>query len=287
MKTVFTSDEIPHLWANKSVPHGRSASALSFDGPQIMSYSTCMGLHVEHKGKPAIIINTRSYSVTTSKHQSWIRRAIPSDVPAFWYDGEPPTYETGKTLYEYSVKQAAEALAKAEKARRKADSFKADAAQWLERAKFINEFFTLRRKVDEKAIERLKDASASAARREKQQREAREAKERIAQTNAFEAWKEGRTIEGEYFNARNFPVAFRIEGDELVSTLGVRVPVREARVAHVFACKHRATGWHRNGETMTVGHYQLDSVTPNGVVAGCHRISWQEMERIAPMLASA
>jgi hypothetical protein len=41
--------------------------------------------------------------------------------------------------------------------------------------------------------------------------------------------------------------------------------------------------WQRNGRTVRVGHYQLDSIDPDGFNAGCHRINWPEIERVAKL----
>jgi len=64
---------------------------------------------------------------------------------------------------------------------------------------------------------------------------------------------------------------------------GARVPLDEAQRAYRFAVIQRARGWHRNGETFKVGPYQLDAVNEQGVVAGCHRIAWDEIERFAKL----
>lgn len=287
MKTTFKTDEIAHIWAHKSAPCGKAPSALSFNGAAISSYSTEIARHITHKGKEAIVICDSSYSVTTTKHQNYVKCAIPSHIPVFWIGkrgrGDSLHDIGGKELYAYAVEQAAEALAKAEKARKSKDWHKHEAASWLDRAKFVNEFFSLRRTVDEKAIERLKVASATAERKAKAARLAREAKKMAEQQAAFAAWLRGE--KDGYFSQHLFPVAFRIEGEELVSTLGARVPLQEAKRAFAFALSKRETGWQRNGTVCRVGHYQLDSIGTEGVKAGCHSITWQEMERIAPLLA--
>jgi len=63
------------------------------------------------------------------------------------------------------------------------------------------------------------------------------------------------------------------------------VPLQAARVAYRFATSKRAQGWHENGETCPVGHYRLNAINAQGIVAGCHRIAWSEIERLAPVLA--
>lgn len=53
-------------------------------------------------------------------------------------------------------------------------------------------------------------------------------------------------------------------------------PIKTVRVTAM-----REKGWHRNGETFKVGNFQLDAVNAQGVVAGCHTILWDEIERFA------
>lgn len=289
MKTKFKSDEIAHVWAHKQAPHGSSHGAMSFNGDSFLSYGTVIARHLTFKGKQAIILNDTGYSVSTSKHQCYVRRAIPGSVPVFhigdirlgcslnFYDRE------GKVLFEYAVAQSAKSLKASEKAKARKPLYEADAARWLERAKEINQFFGLRRKVDEKTIERLRASSQKAEREAAKKRAEAAEKRRIEQTEAFEAWK--RNTEHDYFDNSLFPVAFRIEEDELVSSKGARVPLEAARVAVRFVLHHRATGWHRNGSTCQVGMYQLDAINEQGVVAGCHRITWEEVERVASLLS--
>jgi len=296
MKTAFTSHEIAHVWANQSAPHGKSPGAMSFNGPVIYSYQTAMARHIEHKGKRAIILNTTSYSATTSsKHAPRIRSAVYGhDVPVFRVNDNRRGTDlrfTGQELFTHYIEQAAKAEASALLPRIRQttrDSHKAKAAHYLEQAQAVATFYGLRKKVDSKAVARLAASKAKAEKRAAIEQEKRELLEKAQQIRAYHAWYENTPLlEGEsrYFNARLFPVAFRVEGEELVSTLGARVPLQAARVAYRFATSKRAQGWHRNGETHTVGMYHLDAINAQGIVAGCHRIAWSEIERLAPVLA--
>lgn len=294
MKTVFTSDEIAHIWAHKSAPYGKSPGAVSFDGPVIHSYSTAMARHIEHKGKPAIVLNTTGYSVTTTAHFSRIASAVQGlDIPVFRVDGQQMGADlrfSGDELFTHYVERAAQCLKDAQQPRIRPhtiEAHKGRAAHFLGEAKAVAEFFGLRRKVDEKAIARLATAKARAEKRAQREQEKRDKAERERQQAAFEAWINSLPMpqgESSWFNARLFPVAFRVEGDELVSTLGARVPLRAAQVAYRFAMSRRGTNWHENGETCPVGHYHLTAINAQGIVAGCHRITWAELERLAPIL---
>lgn len=304
MKTIFKFTEIAHIWAHKSAPSGKSPGAVSFDGDVIYSYRTAMARHVEHKGKAAIVFNVTTYSVSTSKHQGRIHMAINGlDVPVFRVDGQD--YESqlhfgasGVALFEHFIQKAAQCLKDSQQPRIRphtVEAHKGRAAHNLEQARAVAAFYGLRKKVDEKAIERLATAKARAEKRERIAREKREKEERAEQEANYEAWKRGEKPAPDwssYFNASLFPVAFRVERGnvegcepELVSTLGARVPLQAARVAYRFAMSKRGQAWRENGETYEVGHYRLNAINEHGIVAGCHRIAWAELERLASVLA--
>lgn len=71
---------------------------------------------------------------------------------------------------------------------------------------------------------------------------------------------------------------------EMVTTKGARVPLTDAKRAYLFAMRLRARGWHRNGEQFKVGMYDLDAINEVGVIAGCHRVTWSEIERFAALM---
>ena len=81
----------------------------------------------------------------------------------------------------------------------------------------------------------------------------------------------------------------RIDGDEVVTSRGARFPVSHAKRALAFVRKIRESqkAYVRNGHTIHLGPYALDRIEPNGtVIAGCHVVSWQEIDRVAPALDS-
>lgn len=107
-----------------------------------------------------------------------------------------------------------------------------------------------------------------------------------------EAWRNGAELRalGEHcLDDGNGGALLRIEGDgdnaELVTSQGARVPLSHAVKAFRFVKLIRESSghWQRNGRTVRVGHYQLDSIDPAGFNAGCHRINWPEIERVAKL----
>lgn len=94
------------------------------------------------------------------------------------------------------------------------------------------------------------------------------------------AWLAGGKVELPY-NANGGAVMLRTIDGNMETSKGATVPIADAERAFRFATKARAKGWHKNGEQCKVGNYQLDAVNAEGVIAGCHRVKWNEIERFA------
>lgn len=76
----------------------------------------------------------------------------------------------------------------------------------------------------------------------------------------------------------------RRKGDTLQTSRGAECPFKHAVIAFLKAQECRATGteWHRNGQQIRVGVFQVDAIDAQGNMrAGCHSLAWEEMERLA------
>jgi hypothetical protein len=85
MRTKFNNSELSHIWANQTQSHGKGSN-MFFEHGTIYSYGYHFKLaqFVNNKeGQRCVLINSKSYSNTTSKHQSLVWRAIPQNVPFF------------------------------------------------------------------------------------------------------------------------------------------------------------------------------------------------------------
>lgn len=75
-----------------------------------------------------------------------------------------------------------------------------------------------------------------------------------------------------------------IIGGTLETSHGASVPLAHAIRVFRFLklMRERGERWQRNGRTIRVGHYTVDSVDPSGGFrAGCHRFAWPEIESLA------
>lgn len=82
----------------------------------------------------------------------------------------------------------------------------------------------------------------------------------------------------------NAPTLVRKVGERLETSRGVQVPFQQALIVFLKAqsCRKRGIEWHRNGERLPVGMFELDGVDAQGnIKAGCHDITFDEMLRLA------
>lgn len=297
MKTVFKSDEIPHLWAHGRVDRATCPGNMSIAGPVLLSHGTWIG---ERLDNGVAVLNGTSYSVSTTQAQSMMRRAIPDGVPTVtvynvergdrMFSRYGDTLETvGKRLFESHVERAAHVQAQAAKARQpKKDRLMGLAGEILRDAEKVSILFKLGRKVSQATVDNLVKAKA---RDEKRRAEA------LAKAQADRAKKEladlAKWLAGEDVTIYTSGNAFlRLDPSAVgvvETTKGIRLGVDAAALAWRFVAGQRETGWHRNGREFRVTDsggqsWHLDAVTTEGVVAGCHRFAWPELERFARLM---
>ncbi len=296
MKTFYKSSELPHLWAHGLVDSARCPSAESIQGDAYRSYGTDIGRRYSHGGKSCFIVNETSYSVTTSGHQSAMRGAIPHDAIVFHVGhvrmGDSLQFgthkQTGARLFDYAMEQAKECAVRAEKAKGRKQELLDRKGSWMIKAHEVSEFFGLRRKVDEKTIQRFKEAQLRENARLAKQAKEREAQRVIEQREEIAAWMRGESVHLSYSLPCYLRTERPVDADparscvlEIVTSKGARISYDAGKRTFEFAMKMRAKGWHKNGDKFSIDSYQLDAVNEQGIICGCHRISFEEIERFA------
>lgn len=305
VKSILTTDQVIHVWAQRTQSYGQNAKrSVFFEGDKLFSYGYhwLMAQFVTNaRGELAALINSERYTqgTTTNNHTNSARHAVRDDVPRFavagaggdldWNgDGAPPVLPERKVkaaLDDY-VAKAVEAFGKAKRAR----------SQWS-----IN--YQTRR-----AVETMEEAQAFAdwsgyawerpdlgAALASAQEAVKRARAREAQALAdakakaaddFAAWQAGaaRRCPAAFATDEKGSVYLRKAGDLLETSRGASVPWDHAVKAFRFIklCKAKGEAFQRNGRTVRVGHFTVDRIAPNGDMhAGCHFFSWTRIEEVA------
>jgi hypothetical protein len=295
--------EIAHLWAHQSKTHGR-ASNLSFDGLIMKSYNTAIAQLVDWKGERIVIHNITHYSNPTSNHQSRAMQAS-NHLPSIQVDGiqrgeqylfpcsgdSASIKRWAKEVIKDSVAESVRSMEKANAARTRKDGHISRSAHWMQQALNVARWFKV--PAPEADLDALVEKAKKA--REVEARRAKLAQAKLEKENAqkIKDWCAGAAVSFPYgvdrvylrakdqpvFDENNLP---KDERERVIETSkGAVVPYADARRAVRFAFAWREKGWHRNGEHCEVGNYELDSINEFGVIAGCHRIAWDEIERLA------
>ena len=305
-KCVFDTGEIPHLWAHRTQDEARNRQGnLYFTGNTIYSYGSHFPIarHVTNDaGERAILLTTATYSVTTSSHCSAVRSAIPSGIRVFRvpnvcrgrYSGtELTAHDHAFNLADYAERTEKHVITSARARSSYAKEWNHDRAVRLrDEATACCAFFGLPvpnipevPEIDSDALTAIRKREAKRA-AEKADQTKRERAEAIArQQELITKWRAGQYSGCLY----DIPAMLRIDGDEVVTSRGARFPISHAKRALAFVRKIRESGqaYVRNGRTIHLGPYALDRIEPDGTVkAGCHVVSWEEIEQIAPFLDS-
>src|SRR5258708_7118215 len=227
---------------------------------------------------------------------SLVRRAIPPDIPVFHvpcmhfgFSDPEDEYQHNKNLKHY-IDEVADMLSTCVRAR---SSWKKEwcherAVELRSEALCYATFFGLADPLieqipdlDSEAMAKMKAREAKAA-AEKAAKTRREQEERRQQAPiAADQWRAGG---GHSWLLNSLPAMLRTENHEVVTSRGVRFPIMHAKrgLALVKAVMARAEEWLANGRTCKLGHYRIDRIEASGTVhAGCHVVSWYEIQRIA------
>jgi hypothetical protein len=306
IRHVVSSGEVPHLWFHKTQNSARTGGRgnLYFENDTIYSYGSHFPIarHVFNGKESAVLFTTRTYSVTTSGHCSAVRSAIPSSalvfsVPELSYIGqdyknsERNEHKTNIADYIKRIETAIVTSARARSSWSKQGSH-TDAVNLLAEVKAYGKFFRLRLPklpsvpaLDSKEMAAIREREAKrAAIKAEETRKQREEQARFEQEKA-ERWRNGENVGYLY----NVPCMLRVSGEDVETSRGARVPISHAKRGLRFVRSVVGSGqaYIRNGHTLHLGVYAIDKIDADGTLhAGCHVISYPEIERIAPLLES-
>ena len=307
---------VAHLWANEK-QESANGSNFYFEGESIYSY----GRHFEvgrivrnKRGEKAYLINDTYYSSTTSKHQYYVREAIPTGSKVFYVECNI-SYCIGNMLFVTNMLECIkDAIEKYKKARTELSyrdvwgNFKnlMDYIEFFDMGtprrllkKSANEWLgtnhELSQKSDLKYRERVEKYRINIETKQEKKRRAREEeldKFRKDFYERLEKWKSGELnfLHSYYFiDCADVNAWMRIKGGIIETSKQIKIGIEEARrMWQMVSLLHRG-GQFRHGLVEDVGgnKWSINRYENDILTAGCHRIAYSEMESIAKQLGWA
>jgi hypothetical protein len=303
MKTKFTNSELSHVWANQTQSHGKGSN-MFFEHDTIYSY----GYHFKiakyvknYLGQDAILMNHKSYSNTTRKHQYLVSRAIPQNVSVFNVVSFFENIETSTIAHKDNLTHYINQSQSLQNLTLKANSRKLEYLNSLNNQIDIIEkycaFFNIDslRKFDpilgqglslQERYNSLKEwfINYSYSNELKQWKEKQKAKELKALEKAKEKAKESIElfrqfkISSIYANLGHYLLRFNKESQMIETSGGVKMP----KPLFISAYKRLIRNELEKGQH--IGSYTFNGVDGEIVSVGCHKIPITEIKNIVAIL---
>lgn len=296
MKHVVDKEMVAHLWANQSQDNARNQGGnFYFRDKTLYSYGSHFKVaeHVTNsKGNRAILMNSNSYSVTTSAQQHIARMAIRNtQFPVFYVDvvgADKYSHDKNKSNWAYEIKNLTE---KAATARSKAVDYVNEAGALAKSANEYAKFFGLRwtLKMPEFSPEFI--AKVKYAKKHQSEINAKRAKsaeaKRIREAAFYLKQWLNHEIDHFPYGYRLGNAFLRVSGEIVETSQGAEVPISHARRLWPIIKRHKEHGtvYERNGHSEHVGQFVVDRIEANGdMQVGCHNFNYSELERISAQL---
>jgi len=271
-----------------------------------------------HNKKPVFLVRSgKPYSVTTSMHTNMAGGAVPHsairfDVPCVaseenFFRIQKPSAKTHKANLADIIERISEAIGKFNKAHSlwSINYSQNDARRLTREARTYARFFNVRlpklpaipelsKERREKA--RLFDASLEDRRNRRdaarQARwEARQKEWSMSQEERLTTWRNGGNLYHGIRTEDGFAL-LRVKRSNVETSQGVSVPISgltgAARLLRFLtALKESGRTYQRNGHTEHIGNFTVESFDGETLIAGCHRVKWQEIASISDAVRSA
>ena len=256
-----------------------------FHGDTIYSYGSHFPIarHVENNRGQAVLFTTRGYSATTAGHKCMVEGAC-RHLTVFHVPDVNST-EHRKQFADYSALcGACPPVCQGARAETVHSGRIARPGARGQRLRRIRRFAGGLSLPDDMGGMIAECRAIEKKEREREQRQ--EAKRRREAQERLQKWVDGETdyCPSGYPSRNGEPIRLRIKGEELQTSLAARVPLAHAvKAFRVIKRLHdKGQAYQRNGHTIHLGHFALDAIDTQGnVTAGCHHVSWEEIERVA------
>lgn len=280
MRKSLRSQECFHFFANK-VQHEGYSGNVRFEGNDLYSYRTVIAKWLPDG---SLAVSTRTYSSTTTGHQSDLRRATPSTVKIIYVyeiDIVAGVFRQAQILADELNKQALTARTRGDMLRGNALNIIAAANAYAEALGDPQRLEVPELTPEQAEAYKIAQKAANKARRERQA--AREAEALLTNAERLEKWLAGDTSVSTY-SLRGVGVKLRWKDDRIETTQGASIPAADAVKLWPLIQRCKA-GDKCFTPGQPVGNYQLTKIREDGsIVVGCHDVPYSELERMAKQL---
>ena len=282
MKTVFDNDMTIHVWAQQTQGAGRNQTAtIFFKGPTIYSYGHHFPM-ATYADVYTVLLSSTQYSVTTTRHLSDVRRALPSYVKVF----EVPNVLSSIGLpigdrehllnlqyYTDSAVECAELLTGARSDYRKGNLIQMIRNYQYKAEEYVK-YFKVRVKGTAKVLRPLRALNTTDPEVMERYKLAHKAKldkkhkaEKASKAEALKEW-----LAGSYrgYSLHSNPIVYlrhSSDGEQIQTSHGASVPTKEGKLLY----KAWVTGKPVHG--LRIGHFTITSANDTEVTIGCHKIT--------------
>lgn len=292
----MNNSQVAHIWANQSKTIAKGSNFF-FNNKSIYSY----GHHFEvgrlvqtEKGKTIALFEPRTYSNSTSKHQSLAKNAVHGLHESF--DFQLPSYDLTKADFLRAFNRfetiVIESLKKSKRAIKYKDLHIREAVNAVDQWNKLKAYFPTLTKgikklktLDQEQIDKLVES-------EKKKKAIEAKKNKAFLDKQIKMWlnhdinhlphdsktmirQKGKRVITESGNAPEFRLL-----DEVETSRGAIVPLDHAKL-FFNAIKRFEKNPNECNSRFRVGHFTLDKLTTKGAKIGCHVLEWKEINRFA------
>ncbi len=290
MKNLKTTSLVFHAWANRAYPEAKSNS-VSYQGENLYSYKACIAkLH----GSDIVIFADRTWTVTTSSHQSDARQATSHMKRVYCHDPEASPARN-KDWIENRIARLLLSIptpVMTKKGHEAVNSVKArerTQACALSLANQFNDYLKVVGGTDPIDTTNLEQYRILLERRNAEQLAAQEAARKAAAlqaTERLEMWRK-RDVNVRTSGLHVLPCALRlsVDGTKIETSHGAEIPVDDATTFWPIIKRVKRDGEDRQPANVMLGHYRLNLIRGDGSIkVGCHNIAYSELEAMAKLL---
>lgn len=284
----MNNTEVAHKWAQNNNDSGKGSN-IFYENGIIYSY----GYHFEmaRHFKGLVLMNSNSYSASTSKHQGYVRQAVNHleviSVPTLIGDKDNTQHRNAKhkeniNYFLSGITSSISSLATARKPEIYVDSIRRTVNSMR---RYCDLLSVPQSCLNKKATDLLNDGYEVDEIMLQAIRDKNKSDNIKAERRARKLAKDWINHEGSLHSSD--PVFLRLSelSDKVETSQGVSVPIKEARLLFAVVKRSAINGTSLNSEQLNgcgkIGYYNIDRIVKGDITAGCHHIKYKEIADFA------